>query len=576
MVRGVIIYLTQANHSSYKGRNSQLQLQQSIRLLYEHYNNAHRDDVVVFHQGDVKPAQQQAVLSLCVPGTARFHVLPPHHFQQPPDVGPERWQYARKFSVGYRHMIRFFTMGLWETVYELGYDYVLRLDEDSYIWSPIRYNIFHFMHDRGLEYVYRLATWERGQLNRGMDGFHRLVREYAHGHGLKLGWLLGPCDLRGSCAQNQTACFSVNRCGNLYAPYNNFFATRVGFWKRPDVTAFLRYVNHSHTIYVERYGDALWHSATLAMFMAPERIAMVHDFAYEHATFVTAQSQSPPPKLRSACRLASGQVSMDKKACESAVDTPPGCLSFGGIGLSTLDNSSSQLAALERMANLSLALLRCQESDTLFRSTCLIRPSLDRHPSGLYASRVTDEQISCDREPRPFFCENDRALNGSFDTFDREIDHFENTRKRRLLAANTSKAVGRIIRVQDKILERIFESRQLRAVCANWCYALDKPSPRLFACHRRAERAFLQVARGKHRLQFGDGASGPAHLGARVAKPRTRTALEQHEDLIRWQFSDTVPAPAHVVTAEALRSPLLSTNTLPSRTKTLAKHRAAP
>ena len=97
--RGVILYLTQAKHSSYRQRDSQRQLQLSVKLLYAHYNAVQRDDVLFLHQGDVTLSQQQSVLSLCTPGTASFRVLPGEHFQLPSGINASKpWQYSKKFK----------------------------------------------------------------------------------------------------------------------------------------------------------------------------------------------------------------------------------------------------------------------------------------------------------------------------------------------------------------------------------------------------------------------------------------------------------------------------------------------
>ena len=60
-------------------------------------------------------------------------------------------------------MIRFFTVGIWEVAEELGYGYIMRLDDDAYVLSPIAYNIFARMAERGLEYGFRITSWEGGE-----------------------------------------------------------------------------------------------------------------------------------------------------------------------------------------------------------------------------------------------------------------------------------------------------------------------------------------------------------------------------------------------------------------------------
>ena len=138
-------------------------LLQSVALLYRNYNRVQHDPVrFLYRAGEFSSAAQGAVLDLCVPGTAQFVPLPAQHFAVPSQVSRNKWLFARKFSVGYRHMIRFFTIGLWALVREWGFSYVMRLDEESFVWSPIEYNLFRFMHSREMEYGFRLAAWERG------------------------------------------------------------------------------------------------------------------------------------------------------------------------------------------------------------------------------------------------------------------------------------------------------------------------------------------------------------------------------------------------------------------------------
>ena len=162
--QGVIVYLVQTRHSSYADRDSLKLLRRSVFLLHDHYNRKHRDDILFFSEhGGVTPADQQSVLSLCGEASAHFVELDPRHFRLPDDVDPSspRWLFKRKYSEGYRHMIRFFTTGLWGEVAKRSYAYVMRLDDDSFLLSPIDYNVFGYLAEHRIEYAYRLANWER-------------------------------------------------------------------------------------------------------------------------------------------------------------------------------------------------------------------------------------------------------------------------------------------------------------------------------------------------------------------------------------------------------------------------------
>ena len=58
---GAIVYLAQKRHSSY-GRDSIGLLTRSLRLLFENYNSAFADDVLIFHEGDFTPSDQTTII----------------------------------------------------------------------------------------------------------------------------------------------------------------------------------------------------------------------------------------------------------------------------------------------------------------------------------------------------------------------------------------------------------------------------------------------------------------------------------------------------------------------------------
>ena len=230
---GVIVYLTKSGrHSSY-GRDSLVLLRRSLGLLFDNYNRQQRDDVLLMHFGDVDQADQASVLPVCQ-GTCQWLALPPAVRTVPPHLPARaRWVQPFRFSVGYRHMIRLFAIELWDIVAVRGYEFVMRLDEDSLLLSPVQYNIFEYMRQRGLLYGYRLASYERGHGNE----FHRRVRRYLMEHGIEPHWLLQ------SCIARKLSNFSFENCGDIYGFYNNFFVTHVPFWREGRVRKFLDWVN---------------------------------------------------------------------------------------------------------------------------------------------------------------------------------------------------------------------------------------------------------------------------------------------------------------------------------------------
>ena len=183
-------------------------------------------------------------------------------------------------------MIRLYAINLWPLMHREGYQYVMRMDEDSFLRSDIPYNLFEYLRQRDIDYAYRLASWESGYRKRpGSYGFHGVLRDYITRFQVSPVWLFDPCPI-GTTA----ATYTFERCGHLYGIYNNFFVARVGFFLRHDVQAFLQHADKWHSIYVFRYNDILWQSAAIQMFLERRRVHMFTDWAYEHATFMGTES----------------------------------------------------------------------------------------------------------------------------------------------------------------------------------------------------------------------------------------------------------------------------------------------
>jgi glycosyltransferase involved in cell wall biosynthesis len=157
-------------------------------------------------------------------------------------------------------MCRFYTLQVYDYVKE--YDYILRLDDDSYIESPIRYDLFDLMRDEDFDY---------GYIHKEMDSHAETVatlpkftRRYIREQGVDV-----------HCAMNDIDA--------LYY-YTNFTVTRVAFWGQPEVQAYLRAVDQSLGIYQYRWGDHIIQTHALKMFSRPERIYHFQDFKYTHGS----------------------------------------------------------------------------------------------------------------------------------------------------------------------------------------------------------------------------------------------------------------------------------------------------
>ena len=430
--RGVIVYLTQKQHSSY-GRDSQSLLHESIRLLFENYNAAQLDDLWFFHTGDVPVHDQQHVLSLCQPARAEYVQLAPWHFQLPPGaqnpdipldvlqasrsakhhwhLSHRLWTLPNRFSAGYRHMIRFFTIGIWEVLASAGYEYVMRMDEDSFIRTPVRYNLFDFMAKRDLVYTYRLGNWEADPHVSIRGKLHAFVRTFVKEYNLterveRTGWLLEPC-----VEPRSVANYTIERCGLLNGPYSNWFMSKVSFWQEEEVASFLRYVNASHSIYFERFGDNLLQGIAYQIFANRSQVHQHHDFAYEHVT-------------RKPVRVGSDNASIAM------------CMGYGGFALGINISKADSVAARSRLRQVIAEKARQDvliSTNHLFFARCpriapcFVGDQLRSNDAGMYIGSATAEQPMCGRHPQPYYCGRMRELPTSTNPQEvlnlREIQH---------------------------------------------------------------------------------------------------------------------------------------------------------
>ena len=121
-------------------------------------------------------------------------------------------------------------------MHRLGYTWVMRMDDDSYILSKVPYNIFSFMENNNLNYGYRNVARESGET--GLS-FHRFLRNYVKNNDIKDHWLLETtCKKRRSIDD-----FTVDNCGEFYGFYNNFFVSNVSWWLQPHVQKFIKKVD---------------------------------------------------------------------------------------------------------------------------------------------------------------------------------------------------------------------------------------------------------------------------------------------------------------------------------------------
>mmetsp|Transcript_34027 Transcript_34027/g.82501 ORF Transcript_34027/g.82501 Transcript_34027/m.82501 type:complete len:1245 (+) Transcript_34027:40-3774(+) len=272
--KNAIVYLAQKKHSSYKGRDSYGLLLESLSLIHKNYLtlNDHADnvDIIIFHTADFDAADLDVFRSRFGEGfreMVHFVDLANTTYWKRPkwheSDSPNDWYAFPLFSEGYRRMMHFFAVDIWNFFrdYEessgCSYRYIMRFDEDSYLHSPIQYNIFDFMEKNKYLYGFRLCAYEMQVTQR----IWRLWRRRKN----------NPKPIRD---------IELEMCGI----YNNFFVANLAHFQSQPVQKFLNFVDRQGFIYRRRLGDLMIHSMATYAFTPPEQIHRFLDFTYEHGT----------------------------------------------------------------------------------------------------------------------------------------------------------------------------------------------------------------------------------------------------------------------------------------------------
>mmetsp|Transcript_14450 Transcript_14450/g.31114 ORF Transcript_14450/g.31114 Transcript_14450/m.31114 type:complete len:450 (+) Transcript_14450:260-1609(+) len=277
----VIVYLAQFSkyHSSYgfqQNATGLSKLNKSLDLLYTNYvNHFPFCDVIVFYDSDHGPdAETIADLSRDRP-QLKFHELNGTWWELPYGLKAiQRFVWNRPaFSVGYRHMIRWFAVLMWRYLTMEGYTHVMRMDDDSYLHSRVKYNLFEYMRENNKRYAFRQPVVEDGVgtgYDELIDGF---LEEYPDATSPKL------IDLY---KQDRRVSF-----------YNNWFMADISFFMSPPASVLLNTIDMSKLIYTQRTGDLVIHSTVARLFLRPKEIHWFRDFTYEHMTLCRKEKCGP-------------------------------------------------------------------------------------------------------------------------------------------------------------------------------------------------------------------------------------------------------------------------------------------
>ena len=278
-------------------------LKSCLRSVATFYASAPEHDVLVFHTGEFGSADITGVEK----SFPALHI----HFIELKKGGPywsvPQYLSMRNFTVeraippnlgmGYRHMCRFWARLVFYYVYQLGYDWIFRLDDDSLIHSAVRYNLANMMEEVGALYGYRIFARDfRAVMQHLPEAVHDfLVTTQRDPVYLYLD--ANPPSIEGVHSSARESFDADNQPGWHVPNYsNNFFIASVNFFMRPDVQQFLYFIDLTGGIPYFRWGDSPLLTVITRIFAHPAQVRWVNDFTYEHGgRIIVGKDELPPP-----------------------------------------------------------------------------------------------------------------------------------------------------------------------------------------------------------------------------------------------------------------------------------------
>lgn len=276
-IKGVIYYLTQ--------RSRVERLSKALRSLYENFCRDYPSYPVLIFHDDLRASDERALL-VAVPllqmKFVKITLSTPVELIQSGLHIPERTTCAPDSStLGYRHMCRFHATGIHQHLEELGYgqyEYVMRMDDDGLINSPVGYDLFRYMkvNEKQYGFVNMVADdpacvvdlWEKSEVFFNATSF----------------------------PTKEASLFLQWPRGVVY--YNNFEISALKLWKDRTWRAYMAYIDTTAGIYTQRWGDAPLHTIGVSMLVARSQIHAFTDIAYHHSPFADQVPKGlPMPKM---------------------------------------------------------------------------------------------------------------------------------------------------------------------------------------------------------------------------------------------------------------------------------------
>lgn len=256
MKNAVIVYLSRKYDIN--------DLKKSLKLLYKNYTKRFNYPILIFHD-DFTNEDQNLLLNIY--SNIKFEKL---EFEIPSWIEKSRInEGSHKVRIAYMHMCRFFSGEIYKHDVIKKYDWYMRLDSDSYVHFPIKYDLFNFMERQGFIYGYLETTIK--DLPEFVIGLWELTKEYIQKNNIQPTFLNKYLDKDGEWDRS------------LF--YTNFEISKLDFWRSEGYMEYYKMIDQNGGIYYSRWGDHTIHLLALSMLADENKLHCFKDIDYSHQDF---------------------------------------------------------------------------------------------------------------------------------------------------------------------------------------------------------------------------------------------------------------------------------------------------
>lgn len=234
-------------------------LLKSLKSLDDNFNDKYHYPVVLFHEN--LSANDMDRIRSSTKSDVYFQRI---RFEIPDFLPSNIVKVKDGYSIGYKHMSRFQSKIIYEQPIIRGFEYEWRLDDDSFILQPIKFDILDYMQRRGLQYGYVLIT------NEDLRYIVNLWESSSN-----------------YIAVNSITPTFFNTWNRKLIFYNNFEVSRLSLWLSEDYQKFIDYIDRLGGIYHNRWGDAPIKTIAVSIFVPQNETHLFKDIAYKHKFYST-------------------------------------------------------------------------------------------------------------------------------------------------------------------------------------------------------------------------------------------------------------------------------------------------